>query len=261
MKPWIRLLSLVVVAIGAVGCAGGGSFKDTGPGAAKITNETFVYQGDSRPFAVYTPAGYDGKKKYPTILFLHGLGEGGSNGKSMTAVGIGPALRKNPERFNCIVVMPQAAGSWKNADEQPAAMAALDEAMKRYAIDPSRITLTGLSTGGAAVWNLGAKYPNRFAALAPLCAYSDYDSIPKLTKYPIWAVSNSTDPFVPASSTHEMTQRINVAGGNAKKTIFSAFGHNCWDSAYDDVQFVAWLQSPGGKTQTAAAPGTPAVGQ
>lgn len=244
MKSLIRLLGLLVVVMGVVGCAGNGRFAQDGPGAPKITTETFVYEGKARPYAVYTPANYDPRKKYPTILFLHGLFEGGSNGSAMTSVGIGPALRKRPERFNCIVVMPQAAGSWKNLDEQPAAIAALDEAMKHYAIDPARVTLTGLSTGGVAVWNLGARYPHRFAALAPLCAYSAYDDVPKLTRHPIWAISNSTDPFVPASNTHEMAKRINDAGGNVRKTIYNAFGHNCWDAAYANEQFVAWLQSP-----------------
>ncbi len=253
MKLWLRILSLFVAAIGSVGCAGG-NFKEAGAGAPKITSESFVFDGQSRPYSVYTPRGYDDKKKkYPTILFLHGLFEGGSNGTAMVNVGIGPAIRKNPERFNCIVVFPQAPGSWKNVDEQPIAMATLDEAMKHYAIDSGRVTLTGLSTGGVAVWQLGAKYPNRFAALAPLCAYSDYDDVPKLTKYPIWAVHNGTDPFVPAGNTHEMTKRINDAGGNARKTIFSAFGHDCWDAAYADETFVAWLQAPG-KTQTAVVP-------
>lgn len=255
MKLFIRMLSLAVVACGLVGCSSGSAFKDTGPGKPAIVKETLVFEGESRPYAVYTPPNYNPKQKYPTILFLHGLFEGGSNGTSMTAVGIGPAIREHPERFQCIVVFPQTPGSWKDPAQQPLAMATLDDAMKRYSIDGSRVTLTGLSTGGAAVWNLGAKYPNRFVALAPICAYSAYEDVPNLTRRPIWAVSNSTDPFVPAANTHEMTKRINDAGGDVRKTIFSGFGHNCWDQAYADEKFVAWLQAPVNvKSQTANSP-------
>lgn len=37
----------------------------------------------------------------------------------------------------------------------------------RYAIDPDRIYLTGLSMGGATTWHLAQSYPSRWAAFAP----------------------------------------------------------------------------------------------
>ncbi|MBC7784517.1 MAG: phospholipase [Burkholderiales bacterium] len=235
-----RLCMGFVALIGAllsVGCGSGGS------GNVKFREDSFVFNGETRNYAVYTPPGYDKAKKYPTILFLHGLFEGGSNGTSQTKVGIGPAIQNNPERWNCIVVMAQTPSNWQKGDSLDLAAATLDDATRKYNIDPARIVPTGLSNGGAGVWLLGAKYPGRFAALAPLCAYAEYDTVPKLTTLPIWAFHNSTDIFVGSGGTKEMVERINKAGGNAQVTIYGAFGHNCWDEAYADTKFVNWMQT------------------
>lgn len=229
-----RLLLVAFCLFTGLGCA-------TGPG--DLDKQSFIYSGESRNYAVYKPPGYDPNRAYPTILFLHGLFEGGNDGKAMTKVGIGPAIYKHPDWFKCVVVFAQTSGSWRDPDEQPLAMATLQDAEKRFAIDPNRVVLTGLSTGGEAVWKLGAKYPDKFAALAPLCAYSDYDDVPKLLHTPIWAFHNSIDPFVSSGSTDKMVKKINDAGGDARKTIYTTFGHNCWDATYNTQKVVDWLQN------------------
>ncbi len=237
-----RLMSCLVLLIGAmlsVGCSGGGSKN------VSFHNNSFIYSGETRNYAVYTPAGYDATKKYPAIIFLHGLFEGGSNGTSQTKVGIGPAIQEHPERWHSIVIMAQTPTNWQDPESVNLAAATLDDASKKYSIDQNRIVATGLSNGGAGVWLLGAKYPGRFAGLAPLCAFAEYDTVKTLssTRVPIWAIHNSADIFVGAGGTKEMVERINKAGGNAQVTIYGAFGHNCWDTAYNESSIITWLQS------------------
>lgn len=50
---------------------------------------------------------------------------------------------------------------------------ALRDAEKLFNTDPDRRCLTGHSMGGHGTWHLGWLHPNRFAALAPVCAYRD----------------------------------------------------------------------------------------
>ena len=45
----------------------------------------------------------------------------------------------------------------------------LDLSMDRYQGDPDQVYLTGLSMGGYGTWAFGYKYPDRFAALVPVC--------------------------------------------------------------------------------------------
>ena len=45
----------------------------------------------------------------------------------------------------------------------------VDEIIKKYEVDTSRIYLTGLSMGGFGTWSLASMHPERFAAIAPIC--------------------------------------------------------------------------------------------
>ncbi|MEZ6084966.1 MAG: hypothetical protein R3E58_13780 [Phycisphaerae bacterium] len=104
--------------------------------------------GESFPYAVHLPKNYSADKRWPALLFLHGLGERGSDGVKHTTVGLGKAIRENPDRFPCVVIMPQCPDDrrWTGAME-PVVMSILDAAMNEYSIDPDRVVLTGLSMG------------------------------------------------------------------------------------------------------------------
>ena len=49
---------------------------------------------DEHKYGVFIPRDYAPGKKYPTIVFLHGIGEAGNDGVKCTTVGIGPAIKK-----------------------------------------------------------------------------------------------------------------------------------------------------------------------
>jgi predicted esterase len=51
---------------------------------------------------------------------------------------------------------------------------AIDEATRKYPVDPDRVSLFGFSMGGAGVWYLGSHLPDRFSAIAPLAGYNDF---------------------------------------------------------------------------------------
>lgn len=50
---------------------------------------------------------------------------------------------------------------------------AIREAEGRFGTNPQRRCLTGHSMGGHGVWHIGGMHPDRFAALAPVCGYTD----------------------------------------------------------------------------------------
>ena len=123
------------------------------------------------------PHDYKGDKEYPLILFLHGSGETGTDGKKQTKVGLGPAMRKQEKTFPFFVLFPQSQKRTWKADSKDAkrALAILDEVQKEYKIDDKRLYLTGLSMGGYGTWSLAAKYPDRWAAIVPVCGGGDPD--------------------------------------------------------------------------------------
>jgi predicted peptidase len=122
---------------------------------SQIGNETgfldrsLEVDGVNHKYQIYLPRDYDEERNWPVILFLHGGGERGDNGLAQTHVGLGRAIRFNPERWPAIVIFPQAAeGEFWIGETAEIAMAALDQTINNYSIDESRIYLTGLSLGG-----------------------------------------------------------------------------------------------------------------
>ncbi len=97
----------------------------------------------SYPSVSYLPAGYTREKPYPLILSLHGAGEAGKDGEKQTKVRIGVQLRRRPELYPAIVVMPQSPGQWRGryADF---ALRALSQATEQFNVDPARQYITGI---------------------------------------------------------------------------------------------------------------------
>src|SRR6185503_11454303 len=114
----------------------------------KVDSETYKYQ-------VYVPADYTRDKRWPVVLFLHGGGERGVDGLIQTEVGIGSAIRRFPQRYPAIVVMPQAKPDlgWVGPNAEMA-LKALEKAEGEFSTDKNRVYLTGLSMGGSGTWYL-----------------------------------------------------------------------------------------------------------
>src|SRR3954467_1599955 len=87
-------------------------------------------RGTSYPYTVYVPRSFDASKSWPVILFLHGSGERGSDGLRSTQIGVGAAIRANPDRVPAIAVFPQApTESPRAGDPADGAMAALEQSI------------------------------------------------------------------------------------------------------------------------------------
>ncbi len=64
------------------------------------------------------------------------------------------------------------------------ALEVLEQAQARYKPDPQQIYLTGHSMGGHGTWNLGALFPDRFAAIAPCAGWISFSTYAGGASYP-----------------------------------------------------------------------------
>src|SRR5262249_37916713 len=131
-----------------------------------FVNKVYKDSGDAEhKYYVFIPADYKGDKDYPCVLFLHGKGDTSAKG------GLAPAIRKpakdNP--FPYIAVFPSSDKGWTPKGDGKRAIAILDAVCKEYKVDRKRIYLTGLSMGGFGTWSLATAYPERWAAIVPIC--------------------------------------------------------------------------------------------
>ena len=194
-------------------------------------------------YVVYVPFNYSPNKPWPLIVFLHGAYERGNDGLIQSDVGIGRAIRQHPDRFPCLVVMPQCPerGWWEKETEL--IDMALAETRRAYNVDPTRIYLTGLSMGGCATWTYGAQRTNVYAALIPICGKGNTDDANALAGIPIWVFHGAKDENVPVRYSRKMVDAIEKRHGLIKYTEYPEADHNAWDKAYGNEDTIAWLLS------------------
>lgn len=188
---------------------------------------------------LYLPDNYNSKDKWPLILFLHGSGERGDSLALIKKWGI-PKL-VDTMQIPFVVVSPQCPADevWNVKKLKKL----LDHVINKHKIDTQQIYATGLSLGGIASYELAIKYPNLFAAIAPLSARGNIPKASKIAHIPVWAFHGAKDEVIPLKNGQDMVDAINNKGGNAKMTVFKEAGHVCWDTVYSDNKFYDWLLS------------------
>jgi predicted peptidase len=193
-------------------------------------------------YVVFVPHDYKGDKEYPVILFLHGAGEKGTDGKKQAQTGLGNAIKKEEKKFGFITVFPQAERGWgANSDDAKRALDILAEVQKEYKTDSKRVYLTGLSMGGFGTWGLAAKYPEKWAAIVPICGGGDPKSAEKIKDVPCWCFHGDADTAVKVDQSRAMVKALEAAGGKPKYTEYPGVGHNSWDKAYATKELYEWL--------------------
>jgi len=232
------------------------------PTQTGFLDRTVSLAGKAYHYQVYVPADYATKPSWPAILFLHGAGERGTDGLLQTNVGLAPAIRQNPSRYPAIVVFPQVPpdSQWVGTPAD-VAVAALQQTLREFHVDQSRVYLTGLSMGGHGTWYIAYRHPELFAAIVPICGWvRDFamfrGSVPvvpgdsasvmpslvqKLGKLPIWIFHGEVDQVVNVNGSREPAAALKAAGANVQYTEFLGLNHNVWDAAYGSDEFVRWL--------------------
>lgn len=199
--------------------------------------------GEKR-YAFSLPPGFDPKKTYPAVLFLHGSGERGTDGKLPTQAGLGTAIAAHPENYPFVGIFPQAEKTWSaDSDDAKNALLALEDVITKVKIDPKRIILTGLSMGGRGAWEVGAASPGKFSCVVPICAMGRLETVDALKAYPVWALCGDADRDLTVINTRQMVQGLQKAGNQAKLTEYRGVGHNSWDRAYTDLSLIEWMLS------------------
>lgn len=192
-------------------------------------------------YLLFLPEGYGEKdKRWPLMLFLHGAGERGNDLNKVKVHGP-PKIVEKKKDFPFIVISPQCpSGVWWN-DKLDVLINLLDEIIAQYDVDTERVYLTGLSMGGYGTWALASKYPDRFAAAAPICGGGMRIMAYGLKDVPIWAFHGAKDKVVPLEESEEMVAVVKARGGNVKLTVYPEAQHDSWTETYNNPELYEWL--------------------
>jgi len=192
-------------------------------------------------YLLFLPEDYGKKQqRWPLMLFLHGAGERGSDLKKVKVHGP-PKIVENRKDFPFILVSPQCPeGDWWT-EKVEVLINLVDDIAAQYRVDKKRIYLTGLSMGGYGTWALASAYPERFAAIAPICGGGSRIMSLRLKDIPIWVFHGGKDPVVPLEESEEMVNAIRKRGGDVKFTIYPDAGHDSWTESYNNQELYDWF--------------------
>lgn len=194
----------------------------------------------SANYLLYLPEDYEeSDKQFPLVLFLHGMGERGTDIEKVKTHGI-PKLISEGKEFPFIVVSPQCPDEYFWNDD--VLIALLDEIEENYRVDKKRIYVTGLSMGGHGTWTLALAQPNRFAAIAPVCGWSHPVEFCSLAHMPIWVFHGAKDFVVPLSLSEQIVEQLNACGADKVKfTIYPEATHDSWTETYNNEELYKWF--------------------
>lgn len=202
----------------------------------------------------YLPPTYekDPNQHWPLVLFLHGKGERGDNIDQIKEAALPSRLEYDHgfrNQFPAIVIAPQCpAGEWWSTHELAAL---LDVVQAKYRVDPNRVYVTGMSMGGYGTWALATEFPDRFAAIAPVCGGGDIAEAERLVTLPIWAFHGNKDNVVPFSESQKMVDALCNLSGDIRFTAYPECGHDAWTATYSNPEFYTWLFSHSRSQSTA----------
>jgi poly(3-hydroxybutyrate) depolymerase len=198
----------------------------------------FEEAGIAMEYQLYVPTTYDRATASPLMVLLHGLGS--NPGQIMRYQGFTDLA----EERGYIVVAPMGynergwygsldasrlsrgggpgAGGRGGANDpdnlgelsEMDVMNVLELTLEAYNIDRDRVYLAGHSMGGGGTWHIGTKYPDIWAALAPVApaAFGSPDVLSAITHIPVIVVQGEDDRLVGAENTRTWVAKMAELG-------------------------------------------------
>jgi len=194
-------------------------------------------------YLLHLPETYEtSEQSWPLMLFLHGAGERGDSLDLVTKHGP-PQIVQHQSDFPFILISPQCPKKdwWTNSYQIEFLSKLLDDVVQKYRVDQDRIYVTGLSMGGYGTWKLATLYPQRFAAIAPICGGGETKEACKLKNLPIWVFHGAQDEVVKVQESEKMVEAIKACGGNVKFTVYPEAKHDSWTESYENQELYRWF--------------------
>ncbi|MBR5302885.1 MAG: poly(3-hydroxybutyrate) depolymerase [Clostridia bacterium] len=215
-----------------MGMADGGRVEFVVDKTAGFTFHEEDINGETRRWITYVPSSYDGSKAVPVVMSIHGYT---ASAASMVEES---RWHEIAEKEGFIVIYPQGmvrdlplmgnvpcamwlggaftmlAGDMDPMTDAVVLNTILDKTEAAYNVDKTRVYCTGHSNGSMMTFTLAAAGASRFAAVAPIGAFSTL-ALTDSALLPVWAMcgefdSAATPALVEGNATVTMLQSWNA---------------------------------------------------
>ena len=229
----------------------------------------YAPDGHALRYRLFRPAA---EGKQPLVLFLHGMGERGSDNRAHITNTGGAQLwaDENVQADTpCYILAPQcpADATWLHPGIPELVMAMLRDVCSAENVDTMRLYICGLSMGGCGTWHIAAENPDVFAAALPVCGAASPETAARIGQTPLWALRAADDDMVPIAGDLSKTDstaayplygsRLAVSEAarsgsrNLRLTEYPAgyiggkykSPHAAWEEAFRDDEVRRWLFS------------------
>jgi len=182
------------------------------------------------PYRMYVPTTYNGSRAFPLIVALHGLG--GTEDAFFS--GYESKMPPLAEQHGYIVAgvlgyrvdgsygwgvgNPPADPSTRRVQERSEqdVMKVLELVRQQYKIDENRIYLMGHSMGGIGTWKIAPKYPDIWAAIAPIAGNGNPATLERIRRVPEIVVHGDDDRTVSVQGSRTMVAKLKELGTEVK---------------------------------------------
>jgi phospholipase/carboxylesterase len=171
-------------------------------------------RGTRGGFSLYVPEQWDGRTAMPLVVALHG---GSGHGRDF----LWSWVREARARGVLVLAPTSRERTWSirpgaDADAEPLARA-VESVAAQYALDRSRVLLTGMSDGATYALLCGLRAATPFTHLAPACgvlhpALLVSGDLARARGRPIYLVHGALDWMFPVATAHLAREALTAAG-------------------------------------------------
>ena len=190
----------------------------------------------------YVPENYDPNTAWPLIICLHG---GYGRGEDYIWAWLRPAKSKG-----YLLLSPKSVDVTWSVLQPPLDVESItrmfDEVCATYAVDTSRVYLSGLSDGGTFTYMLGLSRPDMFTGIAPIAG--DFHAMldPMLRRkqgqgLPLYIVHGVHDFIFPVATIRQGYELLSNIGYNATYEELPDWGH-AYTSRINEELVLPWFE-------------------
>ena len=194
--------------------------------------------GRTLKYNLFVPRGYDSRRSYPLVLFIHDAGTLSHDPSTTLKQGLGAVIWASPEdqaKHPAFVLAPQYVDV--TVDDRSDASADLDMTVSlvdalasEYAIDRTRLYTTGQSMGAMMSLAMDIRHPDLFAAAFIVAGQWDPARVAPLATQKLWIVVSQGD-LKAYPGENAITAMLEKDGAKVSRAV--------WDGRSTPAEFTA----------------------